>query len=67
MMKCRKETLERVIREGWCDAGRYRYHMIDGVIERRLISELNRLPRYGNGWERVAKWNYEKGEWELEK
>ena len=65
-MKCRKTTIERVTREGFCDIGKYRYHMFDGVIKRKPIAELNYLPRYGDGWETVAQWNYNTEEWEAE-
>lgn len=64
-MKCRKTTLERVIREKFCDVGRYRYHMFDGSIKRKPISELNILPRYGDGWETIARYNYQTDKWEL--
>lgn len=65
-MKIRKSTIERVAREQFCDVGKYRY-ILDvlpvgrAVIKRRLISELNCLPKYGPCWETVAQYDEDSG------
>lgn len=66
-MKCTHATIKKVVRTGFCDVGRYRYHECCGTIKRKPIKELNYLPAYGDGWEIVARWDYSNAEWRIEK
>lgn len=69
-MKVARKTIERVSKELFCDVGKYRYILKDNMgfwpeIQRRKISELGTLPKYGPAWETVARYNMDAEKWEV--